>query len=414
MDFRKFEELGSEIDAAWQRVGRDEHQFPEIALAALRSFQPPRLNVEDLGRFLLTTKVRQQPQTKFSNLPVMLFRGDGFHLEILVWTKATTTIHQHRFSGAFRLLEGSSLQSGFRFTESKRINSHLLLGDIEMLGMQLVSVGDCFPIVPGREGLIHSLFHLDEPSMTLVARTGWDHEAGPQYDLVRPGIAFDSLWADEDAPIAILQRWLGVSGHAGGTAIADDVLDRMAALDPVRLFSLIQRNPVLSSKIAVQDRLLAQVRRRHPELAELLPGVVRNQLREDSLTAARRLVTDADLRFFLALLLNAQSRDQVFDMIRAREPGVEAEARCIEWLFRLGDPSQVGKALRDRSHFLLRLGMAMGTAGEHAGALVSSIIHRMPAEAHGADHPRANPAVRQQWDQAERALRAAAELAVLL
>src|SRR5262249_6236027 len=156
--------------------------------------------------FLLDTKIRQQPETGFSNLPVTVYRGDAFHLELLVWTRASTSVHQHGFSGAFRVVTGSSLHSNYRFIERQRINSHLLIGDIEMTSMQLLNVGDVVPISAGREGLVHSLFHLDEPSVTLVARTGWEPESAPQYDLIQPRFAFDSKWADADERIAIVRR----------------------------------------------------------------------------------------------------------------------------------------------------------------------------------------------------------------
>src|ERR1019366_9823901 len=57
--------------------------------------------------------------------------------------------------------------------------------------------GDVRPILPG-SGLVHALFHLDRPSVSVVVRTPSDALAGPQYSYSRAGLAFDPF-AKSDA-----------------------------------------------------------------------------------------------------------------------------------------------------------------------------------------------------------------------
>ncbi len=413
MDFGRYEALGRRIDAAWQRADRDERRFPAIACEALTAFEPDGFDLGDIGRFLLDTAIPQQPETRFSNLPVMLYCGDGFYLELLVWTRSTTSLHQHAFSGAFRVVAGSSLHSDYRFVERRRINSHLLVGDIEAIRMRLLRVGDVLPIISGREGLIHSLFHLDQPSATLVARTDQDPDAGPQYALIRPGFAFDSLWADADNRVAIVHRWFGVSADSGDPALAEGLLDRLVELDPARLFAILRAHANRLSEAILQDTFLDKLKARHPELAESLAEIVRIEQREGSLVATRSLINDPDLRFFIALLLNAQSNGQILDMIRARDAQADAEARCVDWLLRIGDPARLGVALRERSPLLLRLGMALGTAGADAPRLVEAIVRGQAFEDAFLEHFRADPRHYQRLLQADRAIRTAPELSAL-
>jgi|SoiMethySBSTD1v2_1073268.scaffolds.fasta_scaffold281513_1 hypothetical protein len=406
----RYEALGRRIDDAWRRANRDEQRFADIAFEALSSFEPDGFDLNEIGRFLIGTPVRQQP-SQFSNLPVTLYRGEGFHVELLVWTTGSTAIHQHAFSGAFRVIVGSSLHSDYRFIERQRINSHLLIGDIEMIGMRLLKVGDVLPIVAGREGLVHALFHLDEPSVTLVARTGWESAGGPQYELIPPRFAFDGRWANGDERIAMIDRWLGVTGDLGANELPEPFLDKLLELDPARLFAVVSKHPGRFSDQVFQNGFREKLAAHHPLLADRLPDVARFKRQQSALVTTRRLIKDPDLRFFVALLLNAGSRPQILDTIRERHPGVDAEAQCIDWLLALGDPARLGTAFRDRSPLLLRLSMALDAAGDLAGTLVATIVRGLPADR--IDFGPDEGARRSGVEQAYRALSTAPELSAL-
>ena len=122
--------LGARVQKAWDAAERNEKALPDIALDALKDFEPPEFRLQDVSRFLLTTKTAQPARARvFSDMPVNVHRGDGFYIEILIWVDGTTSIHQHSFSGAFLVLHGSSLHSVYRFEEAKRINSRTRAGE---------------------------------------------------------------------------------------------------------------------------------------------------------------------------------------------------------------------------------------------------------------------------------------------
>src|SRR5208283_3593659 len=184
--------LGEEIHAKLKRRSFDEKALPAIAAEALSCIElESDFQLDQLAEFLITTKIDQQPSCGFSNLPPIVYRCEEFYIELLIWMDATTTIHQHSFSGAFRVLVGSSFHSVYEFNEHERINSQLLLGDVRLKMAEILRTGDVRLIHPGRSGLVHALFHLDRPSVTVVVRNYNEPWALPQYSLAPPNIVYN-------------------------------------------------------------------------------------------------------------------------------------------------------------------------------------------------------------------------------
>src|SRR5215467_1763960 len=100
MNFDVFRVLGEQVEKEFRRSNYDDQSFPQIAESALTDWQPElEFDLEGLGSFLLTTTIKQQPKSSFSNLAVTVYRSNEFYIECLIWTDATTSIHQHAFSG---------------------------------------------------------------------------------------------------------------------------------------------------------------------------------------------------------------------------------------------------------------------------------------------------------------------------
>jgi hypothetical protein len=47
-------------------------------------------------------------------------------------------------------------------------------------------------------------------------------------------------------------------------------------------------------------------------------------------------VTDPEHRFFMALLLNVDGRERIFDLIRQRYPAADPLEKVLDWVFDLG------------------------------------------------------------------------------
>ena len=379
--------LGRQVQRAWNAVERDEHAFPDIAFDALGACDPPAFRLDEVAPFLLTTRSAQLTGGRaFSDMPLLVYRGDGFYIEILIWVDGTTLIHHHAFSGAFRLLHGSSLHSVYRFDETRRINSRARIGTVTCTGMRCLQRGDRHRISSGPNGLAHALFHLDRPSVTLVVRTDADPDAAPQHALYPPALALAPHAQDRlEAP---LQRWLAVLSGLEGRARLDHLLvDQLFELDFGRFARfalefpdfgalLDRRTPwqqALGEPSAGRRRL---VERFGAELAEVLMQAILEAQRCESLRRIRGDVTDPELRFFLALLLNARSRSHVFAAVRDRRPGDDPVAVCSAALLRLADlqadPEHAELAVR--APWVRTLHEVLSAAGDAAGAVAQRLV----------------------------------------
>ena len=179
------ERLAHVIDKDWSRSGRAAGALPEIAATHLSG--QLELNVEalidDLSEARALPPQRLVDQT-FGQPQVTLYSGDAFEIEVLFWHTGTPAIHQHAFAGAFRLLAGRSAHCGYRFEPRGRID-RVTVGRLEMEHFEILQTGRTVPIPHGAT-LIHSAFHVDSPSVTLVVRTEQDEV--PELTYLPPGV----------------------------------------------------------------------------------------------------------------------------------------------------------------------------------------------------------------------------------
>jgi len=182
----------------WRRVGHDPSSFIEVAARCLRGIDAAgptsilgRIGADELFAVAATNEplpAQHDPNSAFSDLAVTLASGSRCFVSLLFWSNGSTSIHEHRFSGAFRLLVGSSIHNRYRFTENRAHGPTLRTGTTELLDAETLSTDDVRPIVAGAEGA-HALFHLDRPSVTLVLRTVHDRGSDPQWEYWRGGLA---------------------------------------------------------------------------------------------------------------------------------------------------------------------------------------------------------------------------------
>src|SRR5450759_3811245 len=166
-----------QVDRRWAEAGQRLDGFPELAAQALEDHEPPDLTelAEALSRGL--TLPRQRP----------LHHGERFVVEALCWHTGSPAIHQHSFCGAFRVMTGRSVHGRYRFTERERVAPGVAVGDLELVATEVLDRTSVTRI-PAGASLIHSAFHLDNPSMTVIVRT---HDSGDaEYTFLRPGVAY--------------------------------------------------------------------------------------------------------------------------------------------------------------------------------------------------------------------------------
>src|ERR1700722_19855676 len=192
-----FKELGKTVLERWKRENFSLAKFPEIARAALDQRPPAKkVNLAALMRdFLLSEEQPRQTDSPFGEPELVVYSHPRFYIQLLFWMDGTTAIHQHEFSGAFHVMHGSSIHAHYEFEKPRSVTPYLRVGNLKMKKMELLEAGRTVPIDSGQR-TIHSLFHLDSPSITVVVRTQHDPGTGPQFNYLPPHIAIDPYHSD--------------------------------------------------------------------------------------------------------------------------------------------------------------------------------------------------------------------------
>lgn len=340
-----FAELGRTVFSRWKADNFSLPRFPKIACEALAA-RPPAKHV-DLAQlvrgFLLNDAQAFQTHSGFGQPEIVVYDDPRFYIQVLFWLDGTTDIHQHEFSGAFHVLAGSSIHSEFAFEKAESITPHLRVGQLRMLRTELLETGRTVPIASGREH-IHSLFHLDTPSATVVVRTQTDPGTGPQFTYLPPGIAVDPV--HDDALTMRRKQLLDVLEKTEDPAYPELVTEMLAELDFERGFFILQNTMSGLRALGAWDEAWTVFRKKHGRLARPVAPTLEEVVRRDGLSAMRGTITEVEHRFFLALLLNVPTRADILAMIGQRFPGPPLST-VLRWAAELVELSDDGAWLLD-------------------------------------------------------------------
>jgi hypothetical protein len=328
---REIRDLGARLASNWRDHGFDDDAFASIAVEALeasgllRDVRPADLN----AWFLKESGLPDQSFRNFGQPALTLFKGHRFYIELLYWLESTTAIHQHSFAGAFGVLSGSSLHSRYTFAAEDRRKSAMIFGDLSLGDVEVLSRGDVRPILPG-DGLIHSLFHLDHPTLSIVVRTETIASHQPQYSYYRSGIGHDPLFAPE--PFSTRLRLLVALREVEDPDFWRFSIDAMRDADAWMAMAIL--NVAYKARDSTRDweTLLQAAHERLGHRAETVLASLEERSRDRLLIDQRRDVRDPDLRFFLALLLNLPNRHAIYQAIGQRFPDDDPEECVVRWI----------------------------------------------------------------------------------
>jgi hypothetical protein len=342
---KPFEELGAIIEARWRAANYADDSFAELAAnALLESDLTTTVDPWEIIRWVHSTPVlpeQHDPKANFGNPPITVFNGRQFHIDVYYWLDGTTSIHQHSFSGAFQVLLGSSVHSRYAFENAQMINDHFILGDLRAQSVELLSEGTIKQIHSGPQ-FIHSLFHLERPSVTITIRTQCSAHDRIQYAYMAPHIAYDPFFEGHafQRKIQTVSLMLDIK-HPEADRFVEDLLDTadfhttFFVLD--RAFSFLAHNELeelfhLSKSSDRFEKLLHRAKRKHGDLIELVPPVLEEKHRQSDILRRRALIRDPSHRFFLAILLNVPERDSALRMLKERFTDRDPIELVIQWI----------------------------------------------------------------------------------
>ncbi len=343
-----FLQLGRTVRERWMQTNFSPEAFPGLAREALEETPPcEHVEVGELIRdFLLNDEQPCQSQSGFGQPELVVFEDARFYIQVLFWLDGSTDIHQHEFSGAFHVFEGSSIHSRFEFLEGRPVTAHLRVGRLDLSGCELLERGRTVEIHSGR-GFVHALFHLETPSITVVLRTHTDPGTGPQFTYLPPHLAVDPL--HNDALTRRRKQLLDALEAVGDASYPDLVVEMLKTLDFERGFFVLQNGVSHLRALGCWEEVWEVFERRHGPLAAYVAPTLEEILRRDALVALRSFVTDPEHRFLLALLLNLRGREEVLRLVSQRFEG-KPEKLLARWF---GEIAEEDPDLKEQLQMLL-------------------------------------------------------------
>ncbi|HEX8523308.1 MAG TPA: hypothetical protein VF669_13710 [Tepidisphaeraceae bacterium] len=343
-----FKELGDTVLERWKRQNFSLANFPQIATTALDAQSPARkVKLQALVRdFLVNEEQPAQTDSPFGEPELVVYSHPRFYIQLLFWMDGTTAIHQHEFSGAFHVMHGSSIHAHYEFENAQLVTPYIRVGDLRMEKMEILETGRTLPIVSGEED-IHSLFHLDSPSVTVVVRTQHDPGTGPQLNYLPPHIAVDPHFSD--TLMVRRKQLLDVLEQSEDAQYVELVMEMIGDLDFERGFSLLHHCIQPLQHLEQWEPVLHLFQEKHGSLAAGVAATLEEDVRRSVIKSMRSTIIEPEHRFFLALLMNAPTRDHLFSLVKQRFPKQAPAAVVMRWAEELMEMSDAGVAILDAS-----------------------------------------------------------------
>lgn len=328
--------LGAAIEGRWSAAKYRRSAFSKIAEAALQASSLHR-------DFSLSALIRAMPRitqlpaqanmrNSFGDPPITVFSNARFNIELLVWHAPATAIHDHGFSGAFTTLFGTTFQCRYTFEVERNYKDLFLTGTRRLVHAELVRPGDVHEIGSGAE-LIHAVWHLPCPSVSIVVRT---HQESPnQYGYLshcasnsfaeRRFLETDVLFNKRSALLASLCAL----EHPDRASYMGDLIDRST---PFTLFHYIEQYLRATRRPRAEELrfIFRRAQKRHPDWA---PAIKKSMLGQGELSGRIQwaAIRTEGCRFLLALLLSIRSKSTIVRLIRDAYPGKEVEDLVFDW-----------------------------------------------------------------------------------
>lgn len=169
----RLQNLALKVENAWSLQEFSPDSFPQIAFEELSRFhERPAFDAGSLLDEIQDIELPLQnfPNREFSDFPLTLVRREKFLIDMYVWLRSDTSIHNHHFSGAFKVLKGSSFQVNYKFISHRVLGESLEEGKLERLAVSHLQKGAVEKILY-HDQFIHQVLHLEQPTITLCVRT---------------------------------------------------------------------------------------------------------------------------------------------------------------------------------------------------------------------------------------------------
>jgi hypothetical protein len=317
--------------------------LPTAATDALRTFlSSHRIDASAVLAWIAQSS-QLPPQedllASFGEPPITIVNRPEFYIQLLFWADGTTRVHQHAFSGAFAVLSGSSIHVEYTFEPAIVSSERFMTGRLSHKSTEYLRCGDCRAIIGGSK-FIHSVFHLDHPTVSVVIRNHGDPGATTQL-AYRPTVAIDLF--DLAASDLRKQQILDLACESENS---DALLASMiGSSDIVGAYLLLEQLTRRRGSVGAVANLVAHAEVVHGAAASAFSESLSDLLREENIVERRKAVREPHHRHILALLLTVPNREGILALLRNIEPEsdpVDVLIRGLREMLKLEAPASFG------------------------------------------------------------------------
>ena len=340
---QQIQSVGASVAQLLDGCDLDDGDFAKVAEEALVNVgELSEVSLPEVALFLASAAAPEQIDWPFSDLPVVLYRHPRFYLQLLHWTNATTAVHEHAFAGAFRVVSGSSLHSRYQIEDRQPVADEVEICSARHCQSERLPRGAVRRIDPGADGLVHSLYHLDNPSVSLVLRTFG--RSLDQFSLAKPRLWWNQGRLSASHRQKAIERASIVAertSSGSGRELIASIADRLSDGEWVSVALLWAEHVATREEF---ERLLAVRSMTSERIDQALLDGYESLVTERLLGAARESIRDPELRLLMALLMNVPDRASLLRLVSDFSGRADPVIVVAEWLARLasyrGDPSE--------------------------------------------------------------------------
>ncbi len=312
----RFEELADDVA---ERLKSE--SLPTAATQALRIFLSKQsIAPVDVLAWIADSRdlpVQEDITASFGEPPLTIVNRPEFYIQVLFWRDGTTRVHQHAFSGAFAVLSGSSIHVEYTFEKAITVSDQFTTGRLHHKSTEHLVAGDCRKIRSG-SSFIHSVFHLDHPTISVVVRNHGDDGSTTQL-AYRPTVALDLF---ELSPDCI--RKLQTLDLVFEESKAEELLASMiTSSDIATTYLLLEQITRKRGRVGALSDLLAHAEALHGKPALAFAESLSDLLREENIVERRKAIREPDHRRILALLLTVPNRESILAMLATMKPAID-------------------------------------------------------------------------------------------
>jgi len=315
---RLIEELASRISKRWQDQQFSDQAFPLIAADELAHSQVVQgFQIEQFMDWVLgSPNLTMQNFRKFGEPPLNLYVGSRFFIECLVWPQGETSIHEHAFPGAFSVVHGKSIHTTYEFEPLPNQPAHFCFGSARLTNAEILMPGSTRQIHLGA-ALTHALYHVEAPTLSIVARTRGRRQT-PQHVLLFPNVL---ALADLEEPEETLVTLMATLSRLNQATYERNLERMLTTLSKYAAFKVLYAGLKHCPDVVHRTRSCAEGHLR--DIFDNLVPIAERHVRIDELAKIVHDTDDPEVRYFLALVLNVPSLSHLLRLVEEWRPQMD-------------------------------------------------------------------------------------------